>query len=100
MYIEDVITETLNVSAEDNPDEYINKPSKNYEKLHNIIQNFMKESTEENYTLLKDFCEQKTNTEINFNIWDEYMPDVRLLTNINEILSWIKIKYVGNPEDT
>lgn len=99
MYVQDTIAETVGVSAEQNPKKYINKPSTKYEKLHNLIQSFAKESSIGNFNNLKVFCEETTDSKIELNIWESYIPDIRLLDNIGEILSWMHIKYAVSPED-
>ena len=100
MYVEDAIAESLGISAEQNPEECINKPSCYYEKFHSLITLFLDKKDHETLLAFKEFCEDYIKKEIKTNItWKNYTPDIRLLDNIDEMLSWLQIKYVKNPED-
>ena len=100
MYVEDSIAETLGISAEQDPDDCINKPSKHYEEFHNLITDFMDKKNHKTLLSFKEFCEGHINTKIQLNIrWEDYIPDIRLLNNIDQMLSWLKIKYVEHPKD-
>ena len=100
MYVEDSIAETLGISAEQNSDDCINKPSEHYEEFHSLITEFMDKKNHETLLVFKEFCERHINTEIQTNLtWEEYVPDIRLLDNIDQMLSWLEIKYVEHQKD-
>lgn len=101
MYVEDSIAETLGISAEQDPDDCINKPNKQFEEFHNLITEFMDKKSHKTLLVFKEFCECYINSKIQTNItWKDYLPDIRLLDNIDQMLSWLEIKYVEHPTDT
>ena len=97
MYIINALSETLELSAEEDPDTKLGCINPVYTQMHKILSSFLDEPSAEGFTKLLEFSEKYLNRKIRLIEWDvpagkdkRYWPDIRLLDTPDECVSWIK----------
>jgi hypothetical protein len=95
MYIIDSLSETLELTAEENADTKLGCINPLYTQMHKLISLFLEEPTREGFCNLVVFSEKYLKRKIRLVKWNvphkdlTYWPDIRLLETPDECLSWI-----------
>jgi hypothetical protein len=103
MYIINALSETLELSAEEDPDVKLGCISKLYTTMHKMVSDFLDEPSEEGFNSIIAFSEKYLKRKIRLINWiipegkdPMHWPDIRLLETPDECLSWLKRLGRGN----
>lgn len=94
MYIIDSIMYNLNISAELNPEIKLINPNPVYIKITKYIKDLLHSKDSGERVLLFDkiiniIKREKPEIKLNIVYWDQLVPDIRVLDEANQCLSWL-----------
>ena len=98
MYISNTLTEIMRLSAEKEPDIRLNCINPDYKEFTGHFNKLMKslnlkkldqEATTKQFWVLHAFAERYMKDPVPVCVWDNYMPDIRVLDTVAECYSWL-----------
>lgn len=97
MYIINSLSETLELSAEEDPDIKLGCMNPLYTEMHKLLSSFLDDPSKEFFLKIIEFSEKYLDRKIRLVNWvvpdnkdKQFWPDIRLLETPDECLSWIQ----------
>lgn len=90
MYITETISELIQLRMELEPGVKLNCVNPSYEEFHELLGSVFKNKgtgTEK----LEQFIEEYLKRPLEIVVWDDYVPDIRLLETVDEAISWLRL---------